>query len=96
MRIIDADALTKTLDKYKLDCNHEVYIREAQVFDDCISTIQDAPTIEPRHEKWIKQESDWMDTLALCSKCKYPVLMWYILNYCPNCGADMRPDKQTQ
>lgn len=39
--------------------------------------------------EWIKKSSEETETLALCSKCSYPISWWYKTNFCPNCGAKM-------
>ena len=47
--------------------------------------IMNAPTIEPKHGKWI-----WVEQILglVCSECKE--LGVERSNFCPNCGADMR------
>lgn len=48
--------------------------------------IKDLPSVEPvKHGKWINiSENNAGD----CSECEYHGRAW--MNYCPNCGADMR------
>lgn len=54
----------------------------------CISTEVPAADVRPVvHGKWENTGSDvWK-----CSICCYGVMPWNAgMNYCPNCGADMR------
>ena len=103
MRLIDADALKKEIadlvvggeegiaqggdGNYWLDGIHSAY-RE----------IENAPTVEPKKGKWINFNSYFRK----CSLCQKVVGFDYIeqngetFNFCPNCGADMRGDKDDQ
>ena len=86
---IDADALIdKTDDRYSL---HEIGRRER---DDIVDALEYAPTIqpEPKRGKWNRLD---MDTFN-CNKCGTT----FVLNqgsekmhFCPNCGANMRGEK---
>ena len=84
MRLIDADALLK----HEIEADHmgamlvvgKGYILSAPEVDA-------APVV---HGEWIKKSSEETETLALCSKCSYPISWWHKTNFCPNCGADMR------
>ena len=63
-----------------------------------IESIRNLPSVEPEPKRgeWMRQETDyvWADVCSECGKayigenydmfCKPPV------NFCPNCGADMR------
>lgn len=95
MRLIDADALIEDIDGDLTDS-----IAEGRA----IEKIMNAPTIEERKTgKWIIDD-DWNmcdieGTLIgtkeyECDKCGYRELVFdgtvTHLNYCPNCGADMR------
>ena len=55
-----------------------------------ISDVMDVPAADVRpvvRAEWIKGG----DGCEYCAKCKYDrCLDGYILNFCPNCGADMR------
>ena len=77
MRLIDADALM----------NDAVIHRSATTNESCIpvDAVDDAPTIEERKTgKWIDDN---------CSVCGQYVYHGDARNYCPNCGAKMRGDK---
>lgn len=43
------------------------------------------------HGKWIKKSQYGND---YCSKCDYEYGGYSKLNYCPNCGADMRGNEE--
>lgn len=84
-RYIDADALIGAL--------HNHAFLEGDDRSICYNIIQKQPTIdaEPvRHGKWIgKSTGGWHFTC--CSECGY--VEWNETNnYCPKCGADMRPE----
>ena len=90
MRLIDADELSKTIKETCLLAKPWDYVLIEQ-------TIADAPTIEERKKgKWIETDDGWDGTYFVCSNCGCP---WTLIdgdprdndmNYCPNCGADMR------
>lgn len=98
MRLTDADALIVSLAKGRSALvNNRVPKGELCRIDEAIWTVVEAPTIEAVpvvHGEWIKKSSELTETLALCSKCSYPVAFWHKTNYCPNCGAKM--DKEVQ
>lgn len=82
MRLIDADALIKTLNEEKIKFNADVNY-----------FILNAPTIdaEPvRHGKWT-----WEECVYKCSECSHKAYgnilecMDGTYKYCPNCGARM-------
>lgn len=63
--------------------------------------LKEQPTVtqEPRRGKWIEQEyCDENIMVANCSSCNhyaYQAIGWsggFDLNFCPNCGADMREE----
>lgn len=97
MRLIDADALTDRMyhEAFENDASYNesnpmarwdsgLWIRY-KMFE---NAIDDAPTIEPKHGKWI-----WVEQILglVCSECKE--LGVERSNFCPNCGADMRERK---
>lgn len=91
MRLIDADALFEVLglDQYN---NAEGMTSDEEWIADAIMSV---PTIEAepvRRGKWIREPNCWY-RCAVCGD-HYPSIadnMKY--NYCPNCGADMRGEK---
>lgn len=57
--------------------------------------VADAPTIDPvKHGRWIKAERQgcwsYADVYKQCSECGNVTFLAEKMNYCPNCGADMR------
>ena len=53
--------------------------------------IGDLPSIQPKKGEWILHP---FEHVAECSVCKAWVSIDMMTNYCPNCGADMRGDKE--
>ena len=62
-----------------------------------ISVVEDAPTVEAKpvvHGKWIEFDIDYggIPTVGYqCSECGQS--NGFITDFCPNCGADMRGEK---
>lgn len=51
--------------------------------------IKDVPSAEVRLKgEWIESDIGWK-----CSECNYGVKPWNHTNFCPNCGSDMRGEK---
>ena len=61
----------------------------AELIDKWHKNMAELPTIESRPKgKWALNMA-----LAECSNCgKYKPQLW-VVNYCPNCGADMRGEE---
>lgn len=92
-RLIDADALSKKL------CGTTIFIKDGEVFQ---RMINDAPTVQADrpHGEWIERE-DWNgDSYYDCSVCGESFVLFdgtpsmNLYHYCPNCGADMRKEKE--
>jgi len=89
MRLIDADALTnKSGDWYVDEGTEEGFIGDLK------NLIDEQPTIEPEQKK-----GKWIDN-TYCSECGWvhetdPGFIGSVdgFNFCPQCGADMRGDK---
>lgn len=85
MRLIDADRLLtdRMKRKYYHLPNGDTAIP--------IIDIEHAPTIEPErlHGEWELTDNRWGVGTWRCTNCD----SYYDVdtNYCPNCGADMRP-----
>lgn len=87
-RLIDADKLKKDV----LDLP-DCYNGFSDTYDKAyiIGVIDEQPTIEPKKGKWIETDSHepcWYK----CDQCGR--LHDFLDAYCPNCGADMRGDKE--
>ena len=89
MRLIDADALYMELVKMK-DFG-ELTAKKA------IRVVKKAPTIdaEPvRHGKWIGYAGTIGNECSVCGKWIDVLQGTAEMNYCPNCGADMRGEEE--
>lgn len=91
MRLIDADKLKAHYSWWK-GGSREMTMDEAKSDFDCIIDLQ--PTVDPiKHGRWIVISE--YPKKAECSYCGYPteheLVCWW--DYCPNCGADMRGEK---
>ena len=86
MRMIDADALIKTLETTSIFPT-PAWLR---------AVIIDAPTIDPQRKrgKWIKHIDDLFpaESTLECNVCHHEQPITIDDNFCPNCGADMRED----
>lgn len=99
MRLIDADTLKPKL-KAIIEAETQVYGRGSWGFAvRCMEVVEDAPTIEPERKtgRWINAypdiEPNPMFMYGICSECGFDQSISDKLNYCPNCGADMRGEK---
>ena len=92
MRLIDADALKKTLEKL-----WNVHDDDDFANKDVWREIENAPTIEPERKKgkWIKHENptlgQCLKIVYECSVCHMGVGCEYFVrkSFCPNCGSEM-------
>ena len=109
MRLIDKDALMKALNiAYDCtDCEYKngMFCNKSSDFVNACEAICDAPTIEPEQQKgkWIEsalvpsRRGKPDGRLFICSACnkgwvKQDRSMRGI-NFCPNCGTDMRGEE---
>ena len=93
MRLIDADALIERI-QYSFH-NHERAridtVTETFLSEDCSPTIEARPVVRGEWEMDAKNHCH-------CSNCHdgrniETQIGW---NYCPNCGADMRPKEESE
>ena len=101
--LISRQALCDDLREYKVD-PVSVLSDEFEVkgyndgIDLAISVIAEFPSVEPERKKgeWIYEGKRGRFPACKCSICgHYENADWAMLqgvNYCPNCGADMRGD----
>ena len=94
------------LDKFKALCDacgvgekYEGVMCRCCYLDDGICIVEDAPSAEPERKKgkWIYDTErvmgdGWTYSQYHCSECKYQQIGGAV-NFCPNCGADMRGDR---
>lgn len=97
MRLIDADLLDEEIANFFVCITGTP--KQHTVVNECKSSfrkmIEEQPTVEPIHGKW--ENMDRYDEWE-CSECghqecgydEYPTDGKNGLNFCPNCGADMR------
>ena len=106
MRLIDADALKNSVLKWLPPdpCGQEEkeYPFETDICVSMMQEIEDAPTIESEQKKgkWIDGHRMKFDGtfywFRQCDQCGYErndCDTEKDTNFCPNCGADMRGDK---
>ena len=102
-RLIDANALTDSLEKWLSDaevlCNAHVY----NAIEDCLCEVDTMPTVdavEVVHGRWYVTESiPTLEKTIECSACRcrryYPKSLWraiILTDFCPDCGAKMDGD----
>ena len=97
MRLIDADALSARMyhDAFETDSDMQkwdsgCWIRY-KMFE---NAIEDAPAIKPERKagKWVIYVISMFDGEGCkCSECGFEGVPYW--DYCPNCGADMRGEK---
>lgn len=106
MRLIDADALFHEMDLMCEGCNNynQVKCRTCYI-DDCISMVDDAPTIDAvpvKHGHWIGIEFDgYADGYPVydvweCSVCGNEIYGEDTPDYCCDCGAKMDEEVQDE
>ena len=88
MRLIDADALENEGIRFET-YGGAIFIP--------LGNVRRSPTIEAKpvkHGRWVRFEHD--ENWSVCSECKCcwerEMIASCNINYCPNCGADMRED----
>ena len=111
MRLIDADAVRQKREDFAVTSNPEMN-RFNRMFVDLFNReIDKAPTIDAVpvvHGKWISVKNpQWPayshDKCSICgwlntknSVCRDEKNKAHSLNFCPNCGADMRGEDNGQ
>lgn len=101
MRLIDAETLEMEIEKRIEAANkYGMKIAVAAFVEDAL-TVKSAPTVdalEVHRGKWIVQKSPdrYHAGLMKCSVCGYDdVVETDEYNYCPNCGAKMEENDET-
>lgn len=59
----------------------------------CIMVLEDFPAVdavEVVHGEWIAVPNSGIGNTAKCTHCGKSIYGYKAMNYCPNCGADMR------
>ena len=58
---------------------------------DIVDAVNHAPTIEPKHGKNLKSDYPSLFKCSVCGASCDDTIPWDCdINFCPNCGADMR------
>lgn len=81
--LISRETLIEELESLKhiVDCNDNIEL--------CITVVENAPTVERPHGKWIEHyDSSDGFTWLTCSRCMFKAYE-EDYNFCPNCGAEM-------
>ena len=103
MRLIDADHFIKTLNAFAEKDGSSAYgkIAKAMIFmveTECNFHEVSKPTYLPKRGKWIyrngKPATIGESFGVFCTACKEE--SEYCTNFCPNCGRDMREEKENE
>ena len=95
--LIDRKAALKAINSWRGRFSEEYN----EAIDDCENSIKELPTIqpEPKEGHWIRRDCG-LDVECKCSACGYKDFVsphdtyWFKRNYCPNCGAKMKGERQ--
>lgn len=103
MRLIDADAfkeyISVSFDNVAPELSNGYLWLAKQITEDLLKDIDDAPTVQPQHERpkehwmlWGKYTDVYPDDIPVyrCSKCFCQSTKRS--KFCPNCGASMAED----
>ena len=92
MRLIDAESLVITMSKRESTNCSPMYHR---CYEDMLAAVGESKTIDAKpvvHGEWMFKDDD-LDSWYECSACGYCNFLYARNHFCPNCGADMRPEK---
>ena len=92
-RLIDADKFIEWLGVGHLrsptePCMSELNVKKAIELQPTVNAV---PVVRG---EWIKRSNEEIGTLAICSKCSYPISWWHRSKYCPSCGAKMDNERR--
>lgn len=105
MRPIDADYLKYRREEYGGYDDVPMEDRVKGILYLLKEDIDNAPTIEPKHGRWIKRKDAMGKDFYICSNCETEVLWRDVrgvllrvdmqnANFCPNCGAKMERSEE--
>ena len=99
MRLIDADHFLKTLNSVAEKNNSELWKKIAKTMTFMVETeCIFSEVSQPKRGKWIYSDGEpatiGESYSVVCTACKE----WseYCTPFCPNCGADMRGEKENE
>lgn len=61
-----------------------------------IDFAESADAVEVVHGEWIEVPNSGIGNTAKCSRCGKCIYGYVAMNYCPDCGADMRERKNDE
>lgn len=88
MRLIDATILKTKAKFYHLDGTIKAVVLYSDIMNAPAADV--APVV---HGEWIAVPNSGIGNTAKCSCCGKPIYGYKAMNFCPNCGADMRERK---
>jgi len=100
MRLGDLDELKRDI------CNYLASFMNGEVIGDIVKIIDNAPTVERPQGEWVENQVASCGQILRwgadvveqkCNKCNKYTLRWRdttVSEFCSNCGADMRGDKE--
>ena len=98
MDLIDRQALLDRLANQKeiFMVDREAFWGEVATMNICADIVRKMPTVEPKRGEWVEVDlTGYADENDIhCGLCFRPVTEK--TNFCPNCGADMRPREQEE
>lgn len=92
------------VDNSNINQFHVRTVQLVELTDECIDKIVNkiAEALERKKGRWTKKE-EYLDTPTVCTLCGHEYVEYVegweweetgdLPNYCPNCGADMRGEK---
>ena len=102
-RLIDAYALDRVLEDFENRHTKSCFVITAKAISkvrQIVYAMKDVDAVEVVHGRWIPtyKVNWWMGTQDIdgftCNQCARHFKSKLRLNYCPNCGADMRGETE--
>ena len=99
-RYIDADALIQHIENLQnINSEDDCFCGNLQAFKSILNFQPTADVVEHKRGEWSLNVDDWFGDCYKCSACGEEFILnegnpkdnGY--NYCPNCGADMRGER---
>ena len=87
-RLIDANALKKEIDEWLDSVGEATIAKNRAYYGELMGCIKDTPTVERLRGEWADDNVKWK-----CNRCGKWLVIYdgdADMNFCPECGADMR------